>query len=645
MNSTSFLQLLQGPFNFLRPDPEEVRRLMPDLQRVLLIPRPIFLEDETATPLQGFPVLLSPGLLELRAALAAYIAAEESVQLAGLKREAHDVRAHTQAWERYVSLLCAGGRERHHLQLRPAVPRRLLAPPFARPGAPAQGGAETHPQAGQRDRPAAWRRHQVPPARPPARPHPGDHLRPGAAGRRRHRGGRGGALPAPAQPPARQRPAVHRGPHRPRPRRAVELPRRLAPPRRPRPAPPARRARPLATSSSWRPTPGCAPPVVHLLRADPSDDGRELLARPGYVAFLATLKGYDPERLLPPPLVQVWGAPAGQAQGVRAGPRPAPDDRADRGPRRPDVRAGGGRAGAPGGAASCACRPPPGRSTSWSRGWSIRASERYGMIYDISDFSATLSLLHRAGSASQDGAFLAMFRFQRRIHRLALSHRAKLEKYLGDGAFYSSREATNLLLCSIQLQRYYVQAVRDGLPFDRGMRIALNFGPYRLIPMGGRPERGSATSSSAPAWSSCVAVTTGGAAQEVDEVKTMLLNQGYPEATAPLLRPLAQKERRRGRQEGGGAPLLRLHQPQRHAAQQRHGGHRSVPRPARPRARRHPPVPRPRGRPRLRRPSSPRTTASACRSASASSAWPISRGWSTSPSTRSSTPSTWRPRR
>ncbi len=57
MNDMSFLQMLQGPFNFLRPDPDEVRRLMPDFQRVLPIPRPIFLEDENATPLQGFPVL------------------------------------------------------------------------------------------------------------------------------------------------------------------------------------------------------------------------------------------------------------------------------------------------------------------------------------------------------------------------------------------------------------------------------------------------------------------------------------------------------------------------------------------------------------------------------------------------------------
>jgi hypothetical protein len=149
---------------------------------------------------------------------------------------------------------------------------------------------------------------------------------------------------------------------------------------------------------------------------------------------------------------------------------------------------------------------------------------------------------HRAGNVSQEGAFLTMFRFQRRINRLATSHRAKLEKYLGDGAFYSSREATNLLLCSIQLQRYYVQAVREGLPFDRGMRIALNFGPYRLIPMGGQPQDGERYEFFGPGLVELSRLTTGKATQEVDEVKTMLINQGYPESTVHrFFAPVARK--------------------------------------------------------------------------------------------------------
>ncbi|RPH56383.1 hypothetical protein EHM82_03470, partial [bacterium] len=105
MNPTSVLQWLQGPFNFLRPDPEEIRSLMPDLQKSIPMPRPVFLDDESATPLQGFPILLSEGMESLRAALRQYVEAEEAVQLAALRREAYDRRSHAQAWDRYIGLI------------------------------------------------------------------------------------------------------------------------------------------------------------------------------------------------------------------------------------------------------------------------------------------------------------------------------------------------------------------------------------------------------------------------------------------------------------------------------------------------------------------------------------------------------------
>ena len=79
--------------------------------------------------------------------------------------------------------------------------------------------------------------------------------------------------------------------------------------------------------------------VTHLLKADPRNAGRDLLARPGYVSYLATLRAYDPERLLPPAARPGLGEPDRQAQGVRADPRPAADDRADRDPRRRHGRA------------------------------------------------------------------------------------------------------------------------------------------------------------------------------------------------------------------------------------------------------------------------------------------------------------------
>jgi hypothetical protein len=165
------------------------------------------------------------------------------------------------------------------------------------------------------------------------------------------------------------------------------------------------------------------------------------------------------------------------------------------------------------------------------------------MIYDISDFSQTLSVLHRAGTASQDDAFRSMFRFQRRINRLALAHRVQLEKYLGDGAFYSCREALKLLLCSVQIQQLYDEALREGFPFDRGMRVALNYGAYRLIPMGsGRPGETERYEFFGPGLVELSRLTTGKGTQEIDEVKTMLINQGFPSTTVhDFFAPLAEK--------------------------------------------------------------------------------------------------------
>ncbi len=501
MSSTSFLQTLPGPFNFLSTDPEEVRRLIPDLQRMLPMPRPIFLEDESATPLQGFPVLLSAGLLDLRAALRDLLDAEEAVQVAGLRREGHDVKAHTQAWDRYTALLCRAvenatissyGRGypavfwlQHSLdvaRLLKDVPRRIL----------------------RRDS-EIGRRH-------------GDAIKYRILDRFLDR-----VLSTMYDLMARLAVATEEGEEELFPRLLTRL-----------------RDNVLLLTEDYigRDLAELGSYFTGSLRID----GRDLLVRPGYVAYLATLKSYDPARLLPPPLVTVWESlliklkefelihalrrlivPIEVRDGVMVG-RDLPVGKAM--PGSGELRL------------SAATRP-----LDFMEPWVVDPRvERYGMIYDISEFSATLSVLHRAGNDSQDGAFLAMFRFQRRINRLAASHRAKLEKYLGDGAFYSSREATNLLLCSIQLQRYYVAAVREGLPFDRGMRIALNYGPYRLIPMSSRPEEGERYEFFGPGLVELSRLTTGKATQEIDEVKTMLINQGYPEATVHrFFSPLSSK--------------------------------------------------------------------------------------------------------
>jgi hypothetical protein len=541
MNPTSLLQSLQGPFNFLSSDQEETRHLMPDLLRVLPMPRPIFLEDESATPLHGFPVLLSAGLLDLRAALRELIEAEEASQVAGFRREGHDVKAHAQAWERYAALLARAienatissyGRQypavfwlQHSLdvaRLFKDVPKRIL----------------------RRDSEVGRRQ--------------GDAIKYRILDRFLDR-----VLSVTYDLVARLALATEEVEEELFPRLLnhlrdnvlvftedhigrdlAELSSYLAGSLHIDGRDLRRRLDELARwhSEQLAADPGLRAAVAHLLKADPRNAGRELLVRPGYLSYLATLRAYEPERLLPPPLVQVWENLIVKLKefelihGLRRMIVPI------------ETRDGGvmiGRELPPGRAVaggelrlSSATRP-----LDFMEPWVIDPRvERYGMIYDISDFSSTLSVLHRAGNDSQEGAFLAMFRFQRRINRLATSHRAKLEKYLGDGAFYSSREATNLLLCSIQLQRHYVQAVREGLPFDRGMRIALNFGPYRLIPMGGQPDEGERYEFFGPGLVELSRLTTGKATQEIDEVKTMLINQGYPEATVHrFFAPVAHK--------------------------------------------------------------------------------------------------------
>jgi hypothetical protein len=527
MKSTSLLQLLQGPFNFLRADPEEVRRIFPDAQRSLPMPRAIFFEDESATPFHGFPILTSPGMTALRESVRLYIAAEEGLQVAALKREPQDLKTAGVLWERYRQLLTRAvenatissyGRQypaifwlHHSLDVARALkdtPKRILRADteigrrhgdalkykiFDRfldrllatiydlmqkvAGATEEAEEELFPRmlTRMRDNVLIFTEDYI--GRDLAEL--GSYF--------------GGSLHIDGRDLRKRLDELATW-------HAEQLPRDTA-------------------------LLGLA---AHLLHADPRNDARDLLLRPGYTSYLATLRGYDPARLLPPPLVQVWESLLLKLKefellhGLRRtilmiemrGNVPITKELPGvRGPGRGEIRL------------STATRP-----MDFLEPWVVDPRvERFGMIYDISDFSQTLSVLHRAGTESQDEAFRTMFRFQRRANRLALAHRTKMEKYLGDGAFFSSREALNLLICSLHIQRFYVQALNEGLPFDRGMRIALNYGSYRLIPMGGRPEDGERYEFFGPGLVELSRLTTGKSTQEMGEVKTMLLNQGYPE--------------------------------------------------------------------------------------------------------------------
>lgn len=529
MNPTSLLQWLQGPFNFLRPDPEEIRHVMPDLQKTLPLPRPVFLEDESATPMQGFPILLSEGMESLRAALRQYVEAEEAVQVAVFRRETLDRRAHAQAWDKYLALLSRAvenstlssyGRQypavfwlhhsldlarllketpkrilrqdteigrRHGDEIKYRVLDRLLDRVLSTTYDLVQKVAGATDEAEEELFPRLLTR-----MRDNVLLFTEDHISPDLSELTSYFNG------------------SLRIDGRDLRRRLDELVRW--------------HTEQLATDRELQSV------VHHVLRADPRHGSRDLLIRPGYTAYLSTLKSYNPVRLLPPVLVQVWESlllklkefelvHSLRRRLVPIEPRNGQllsRDPAGRGAAGGEVRL------------SLATRP-----MDFLEPWVVDPRvERFGMIYDISDFSQTLSVLHRAGNESQDDAFRLMFRFQRWVNRLALTHRVKMEKYLGDGAFYSSREAKNLLVCSVYIQRYYVRSVDEGLPFDRGMRIALNYGAYRLIPMGsGRPGEPERYEFFGPGLVELSRLTTGKATQEIDEVKTMLVAQGYPETT------------------------------------------------------------------------------------------------------------------
>jgi hypothetical protein len=115
---------------------------------------------------------------------------------------------------------------------------------------------------------------------------------------------------------------------------------------------------------------------------------------------------------------------------------------------------------------------------------------------------------------------------------MAASHRLKLEKYLGDGAFYSAREAWRLVVVALQIQRYYQQALTAGFPFDRGLRLALNFSHYRLLPIQGgqvsEPERYEFFGHGVV---ELTRLTTGKSMREIEEIKMLLVNLGYNETS------------------------------------------------------------------------------------------------------------------
>ena len=167
---------------------------------------------------------------------------------------------------------------------------------------------------------------------------------------------------------------------------------------------------------------------------------------------------------------------------------------------------------------------------------------RFGLVYDIAEFTETVTMLRRSGALEQDRSFRLMFRFQRKVNRIASQNRAKMEKYLGDGAFYSSREARPMVVLAILIQRSYREALAKGFPFSKGLRIALNHGQYRLLPIQiGTQAEFERYEFFGHGVVELTRLTTGKSTREIEEIKNLLITHGYPESTvnrffAPMTR-------------------------------------------------------------------------------------------------------------
>ena len=186
------------------------------------------------------------------------------------------------------------------------------------------------------------------------------------------------------------------------------------------------------------------------------------------------------------------------------------------------------------------------RPIDFGAGWIIDpVVERFGLVYDITDFSATISILGRAEKMAIEDAFRMTSLFQRKINKLASSLDLRLEKYLGDGAFYSGRHARRMLVVAIHLQRFYPEFVGNGFPFKSGLRIAMNFGEYRLMPLEGTPANGRARYEFfGHGLVELSRLSTGKKTQELEEFKTYLISQGYPQgAVNKFFAPLMQSNK------------------------------------------------------------------------------------------------------
>lgn len=166
---------------------------------------------------------------------------------------------------------------------------------------------------------------------------------------------------------------------------------------------------------------------------------------------------------------------------------------------------------------------------------------RFGLVYDITEFTQTLGEVARGGKVEEQGSYLQMLEFQRELAKIARRHQLQFEKFLGDGAFYTSRRATRAANAAVEFQEFYAEMRARGFTFNKGMRVALNYGYYRLLPMQVAVDGAEIKEFYGPGIVELSRLTTGKATKIIEEVQHLLIATGYDQMDVyrffqPLLR-------------------------------------------------------------------------------------------------------------
>ena len=526
MLSSAALSWLRGPFSFLLNDPAEIKRAFSDPERQLPVPQKIFLSEEEATPVMGYPVLISERIEGLRESLEEYIRAEEEIQFARVRNEPIDTRQREKLWEIYAQRLYEAtlnvtmssyGRRfpsifwlYHSIAVSRVfkeVPRRI-----------AKLNAQVGRQYGGRIKYRVYERfldrvlsltYDVVHEASEMTGEPENLIFPALLEQMRDNvliltedyiGADLGQL----DHYFRAYLGVDGKEFRQR----------------------------LGRLKAWqeaqvRGDRDLRLAISHLLEVDVENSVGELWKHPGYVYYLTHHPRYQADQLLHPQQVPIWErlliklkqfelmsalrrlvVPIRDVDGRHLCPDPRPVGQRQRG----DLEL------------SASTRP-----LDFMTPWVVDpVVHRFGLVYDITEFSEILSTVGRAGDTGQDMLFRRILQFQRSLNRQASGFRLKLEKYLGDGALYSGRHPHNLLIAALYLQREYSKVLAEGFPFDRGIRIALNYSRYRLLPIEdgtyGTEHRYEFFGQGIVELSR---LATGKSMRDVDEIKTLLMTRGY----------------------------------------------------------------------------------------------------------------------